>query len=132
MSEVAEQTRPRRSPLEDAQRRLGARMTERDGWTLAADYGDAPAEYEAVRAGVGLVDLSSRGRVEVSGSESVMFLNGLITNDAKALAPGAWMAAAFPNVQGRLLAHARVARRGDAFLSDTEPATSARVFQSLE
>jgi folate-binding protein YgfZ len=88
------------------------------------------AEYEAVRGGgAGLFDLSARGRIEVRGAEAVQFLNGLITNDVKALASGAWMYAALPNVQGRLLALTRVLRASaaDVFLFDTEAATRARV-----
>jgi folate-binding Fe-S cluster repair protein YgfZ len=40
-----------------------------------------------------------RGLIEVSGKEAVMFLNGLITNDVKALAEKSSMLAAFPNAQ---------------------------------
>jgi len=48
----------------------------------------AVVEYEAVRGGgAGLFDLSARGRIEVRGAEAVQFLNGLITNDVKTLAP---------------------------------------------
>lgn len=90
-------------------------------------------EYEAVRGGgAGLFDLSSRGRVEVSGGEAVQFLNGMLTNDVAKLEDGAWMHAAFPNPQGRLLASVRVLRRGDAFLFDTEAATYERVLKYLE
>ncbi len=70
--------------------------------------------------GAGLIDQSSRGRILVSGSEAVMFLNGLITNDMKTLAVNSWMAAAFANVQGRLLAAVRIAHREDGFLIDTD------------
>jgi folate-binding protein YgfZ len=91
------------------------------------------AEYAAVRdGGVGLIDLSSRGRISVSGSEAVMFLNGLITNDLKALAENRWMTAAFPNVQGRLLAAVRVIRRREDFLLDTEAATHEKVLKLIE
>ena len=91
------------------------------------------AEYEAVRGGgAGLFDLSARGRVEVSGGEAVMFLNGMLTNDVAKLEEGAWMHAAFPNPQGRLLASARVLRRGDAFLFDTEAETYPTVLKHLE
>src|ERR1051326_2130662 len=91
------------------------------------------AEYSAVRAGgAGLIDLSSRGRILVSGSEAVMFLNGLITNDMKTLAAGSWMPAAFANVQGRLLAAARVIHRQDGFLIDTERQTHDTVLQTLD
>ena len=98
-----------------------------------ANYGDIGAEYAAVRAGgAGLIDLSSRGRILVSGTEAVPFLNGLITNDVKALEVGAWMPAAFPNVQGRLLAAIRVLNRGEDYLIDTEAITHAKVLQLLE
>ena len=122
---------PRRSPLEGAQ--AGAALRAQDGCVVVATYGDAGAEYEAVRGGgAGLFDLSSRGRVEVSGGEAVQFLNGMLTNDVAKLEDGAWMQAAFPNPQGRLLASVRVLRRGDAFLFDTEAATYERVLKYLE
>jgi folate-binding protein YgfZ len=127
------ETAARRSPLEGAHARAGARLVERDGCVVAAHYGDAAAEYEAVRGGgAGLFDLSSRGRVEVSGGEAVQFLNGMLTNDAARLEDGAWMRAAFPNPQGRLVAAVRVLRRGDSFVFDTEAATYVRVLKYLE
>jgi folate-binding protein YgfZ len=99
---------------------------------LAADS-EVTAQYAAVRdGGVGLIDLSTRGRISVSGSEAVMFLNGLITNDLKTLAENRWMSAAFPNVQGRLLAAVRVIRRADDLLLDTEAATREKVLKIIE
>lgn len=131
-----------RSPLDEVHRQLGATMSERDGWSIPAAYGDAQGEYAVVReAGCGLIDLSPRGRMLVSGTEAVQFLNGLITNDMKTLAANSWMAAAFPNVQGRLIASVRVARLPDEgaeekadpkFLIDTEAATHDRVRKTIE
>jgi folate-binding protein YgfZ len=93
----------------------------------------ASQEYSAVRDnGAGVIDLSSRGRLLVSGSEAVMFLNGLITNDMKTLAVNSWMPAVFPNVQGRLLASVRIIHREDGFLIDTENATLETVAKLLE
>ena len=134
MVETTEQITVRKSPLDERHERLGAVMTEVGEWRLPSSYGDTAAEYGAVReGGAGLIDLSSRGRIEVSGSEAVQFLNGLITNDVKALETGAWMRAAFPNVQGRLIGEARVLRlAGDRFLFDTEAATHGRVLKTLE
>ena len=89
--------------------------------------------YGAVRAGgAGLIDLSARGRLLVSGSEAAQFLNGLITNDMKTLELNSWMPAAFANVQGRLLAAVRVIRRDDGFVIDTENATGETVAKLLE
>ena len=135
MSEIAEQETVARLPLDALHRELGAVMTEREGHLLPAAYGDPAAEYEAVRGGgAGLFDLTARGRAEVSGTEAVQFLNGLVTNDVKALRPGAWIKAAFPNAQGRLLAFARVMRPAEEhrFIIDTEAATHGRVLQTLE
>ncbi len=133
MAEAVEsQAELRRSPLEESHRRAGARFVEQDGCVVPASYGDAAAEYEAVRGGgAGLFDLSARGRVEVSGAEAVMFLNGMLTNDVARLEEGAWMHAAFPNPQGRLVASTRILRRGDTFLFDTEAATYPSVLKHL-
>jgi len=93
----------------------------------------AATEYSAIRnGGAGLMDLSSRGRLLLSGAEVVMFLNGLITNDMKTLAVNSWMPAVFPNVQGRLLASVRVIHMDDGFLIDTESATHHTVLKLLE
>jgi folate-binding protein YgfZ len=90
-------------------------------------------EYSAVRdGGAGLIDLSARGRILVSGSEAVMFLNGLITNDIKTLKLNSWMPAAFANVQGRLLAAVRIIHREDGFLIDTEDSTREAVMKLIE
>jgi glycine cleavage system T protein len=142
MAEATEQIVTPKLSLEQAHVQLGASLVERDGWSVPASYGDVAQEYAAVReAGAGLIDLSARGRLLVSGSEAVQFLNGLITNDMKTLEVGGWMPAAFPNVQGRLIASVRVIRLQDettdkkvspVFLIDTEAATSETVLKTIE
>ena len=116
MTELVEEVSVLKSPLDEAHQRLGATMGERDGWSVPDSYGDVLFEYAAVReGGCGLIDLSNRGRILVSGTEAVQFLNGLITNDMKTLRENSWMPAAFPNVQGRLIASVRVVRPKMAF-----------------
>lgn len=142
MTEVADQIAIRKLALNEVHARLGASMTERDGWSIPASYGDVAQEYAAVREdSAGLIDLSSRGRLLVSGSEAVQFLNGLITNDMKTLEQNSSMPATFPNVQGRLIASVRVARLKDdgaarkvspVFLIDTEAATHQTVLKTIE
>jgi len=91
-------------------------------------------DYVIVRdGGAGLIELSSaRGRIRVSGSEATMFLNGLITNDIKALAENRWMPAAFPTVQGRLIGAVRVVRTdGAAFLIDTDAESHEAVLKTV-
>ena len=142
MSEAREIATAQKSPLDEAHVRAGALLVDRDGWSMPASYGDELFEYAAVREhGAGLIDLSSRGRFHVTGSEAVQFLNGLITNDMKTLEENRWMPAAFPNVQGRLVASVRVVRYRDdktgtnpcpTFLIDTEAATHDQVLKTIE
>lgn len=90
------------------------------------------SDYSVVRdGGAGLIDLSSRGRIRVSGSEATMFLNGLITNDVKTLAENRWMPAAFPTVQGRLIGAVRIARGKDSFLIDTDAESHEAVLKTI-
>lgn len=88
--------------------------------------------YRAVReGGAGLIDLSERGRIRVSGAEAVMFLNGLITNDMKTLAENHWMPAVFPTVQGRLIGAVRVMRGKESFLIDTDAGSREAVLKTI-
>lgn len=65
-------------------------------------------------------------------------MNGLITNDMKTLEVNRWMPAAFPNVQGRLIAAVRVIRLADRdeksrrFILDTESSTHQAVLKTIE
>jgi folate-binding protein YgfZ len=105
----------------------------------AVSLNELSKDYTAVRnGGAGLIDLSTRGRFLVTGSEAVMFLNGLITNDMKTLALNQWMPAAFPSVQGRLLAMVRIIHQQtpeageEQFLIDTEAATHDQVLKIIQ
>lgn len=134
MSEAIEKT-IYESPLAAIHREAGAEMVERDESIVPFSYGDAAREYEAVRGvEAGIIDLSpERATLEVSGAEAERFLNGMVTNDVAKLSVGAWMLAAFPNVQGRLIGFARFLRLApDSFLLDTDRATHARVLSALE
>src|SRR5687767_12969533 len=90
-------------------------------------------EYSSVRDdGAGLIDLSaSRSRIRVSGSEAVMFLNGLITNDMNAVTDKQWLPAVFPTVQGRLIGAVRILRNNDSFLIDTENAAHDAILKTI-
>jgi len=142
MNEATEQIVSNRLALEEAHTRLGAKFRDEDGWHLPATYGDAKSEYGVVReGGAGVIDISARGRIRVSGTEAVSFLNGLITNDMKTLAEDHWMPAVFPTVQGRLIAATRVLRLKDdltgkgpvpQFLLDTEAITHQLVLRTIE
>ena len=133
MSEVSKQLVANRLALEEVHLLYGATFREEDGWQIPANYGDVESEYRAVRNDdSGVIDLSGRGRIQVAGSEAVMFLNGLVTNDMKTLGEHRWMPAVFPTVQGRLIAAVRIVRTTDGFLLDTDSASRSHVLKTIE
>jgi len=84
------------------------------------------AQYRALREGAGLLDRSERPRIVVAGSEAAEFLQGQVTNDVEALAPGEGCYAALLDRKGKVRADMRVLRiADDELLIDTEPETGA-------
>ena len=89
------------------------------------------AGYEAIRRGVGILDFSAAGKLRVSGKNAVQFLNGLVSNDVKALAAGQGVLAAFPTLQGTLAALARISHTGDHLLMELDAVNREKVFKNL-
>jgi len=67
----------RRTPLHDEHLALGARMDRFGGWWRPWHYGDTIAEYWAVRESVSVGDVSTLGKLVVSGPDVVEFLERL-------------------------------------------------------
>ena len=81
----------------------------------------AASEYELVTDAAALVERPGRVVLRVEGEEAADFLQGQVTNDVEALAPGAGCYAAVLSAKGKLRADMRVLRLDDAFLLDGEP-----------
>jgi folate-binding protein YgfZ len=75
-----------------------------------------------------------RAVVRVSGSDRVRWLDGMITNDVKALEVGTERSgcyAALLSPKGRIIADMQVLERGDAFWLDVDAAATALVLATL-
>ncbi|HEY3925114.1 MAG TPA: glycine cleavage system aminomethyltransferase GcvT [Acidothermaceae bacterium] len=72
-----------RSPLHDRHLALGAKMGEFGGWTMPLEYagGGVIAEHNAVRANVGIFDVSHLGKASVRGPGAAAFIDATLTND---------------------------------------------------
>jgi folate-binding protein YgfZ len=64
--------------------------------------------YTAMTQGAALVDRSESGKLALTGPEAKAFLNGQVTNDIEALAPGTGCYAALLTHKGKMLADMRV------------------------
>jgi len=76
--------------------------------------------YERATTSVALVDRSERAKLLVSGAGAAEFLQGQVTNDVEALAPGQGCYAAFLNAKGKLRADVRVLRLDEGLWLDAE------------
>jgi folate-binding protein YgfZ len=81
----------------------------------------ATSEYELVTESVGLLDRSDRAMFVVRGGEAADFLQGQVSNDVEALAPGEGCYATILNHKGKLRTDLRVLRGADFYWLDTEP-----------
>ena len=80
----------------------------------------ASSEYELLTEDAGLVARQDRGKLLLRGSEAAEFLQGQVTNDVDALAPGQGCYAALLNHKGKLRTDLRLLRGQDWIWLDTE------------
>ena len=78
----------KRTSLYAAHQKLGGKLIEFGGWEMPVQYTSITDEHLAVRNAAGIFDISHMGEVTVSGSGAEAFLNSVLTNDIRKLAPG--------------------------------------------
>ena len=110
----------------------GALFRAEGGWSVPAGYRSIDAEVRAVRTRVGMIDLSDRAKIALTGSERVPFLDGLVTPDLKILPPGTSVYALLLNEKSRVLGDLRVYVLPDSLVLDIEAAQKENVLRILE
>ena len=80
---------------------------------------------------VGIYDRSERGKLALTGAGAKEFLQGQITNDVLALAPGTGCYAAFLTPKGKMLGDLRVLDAGDELLLDCERVALQELFDMI-
>jgi glycine cleavage system T protein len=109
----------------------GASFINDRGIELPAHFTDSLHEYHAVREKVGLIDSSFRVQVRMTGEDRVSFLQGIVSNDIKALRPGEGCAATLLTEQGRLVADLRVYALESALLIDVDARIKDKATEAL-
>src|SRR5436190_9451691 len=78
----------RRTPLYEKHVAAGARLVPFAGWEMPVQYEGVIAEHRAVRADVGVFDVSHMGELEVEGPTAEELLQSMLSNDVTKLARG--------------------------------------------
>jgi tRNA-modifying protein YgfZ len=96
------------------------------------------SEYRELQSGCGLVDRSERGKLALTGTDAVEFLNGQVTNELADLRAGEGRYAAFLTHKGKMLGDLRVLARGESasgtpseLLLDTERVALQALFELI-
>jgi glycine cleavage system T protein len=109
-----------KTPLFEWHKSHGITLQDFAGWELPERFSDPLEEYQAVRQRAGLLDLSFRAKVQVSGEDRVAFLQGMVSNDIKRLKTGEGCYTTMLTEQGRIVADFRVYALPDTFLVDVD------------
>ncbi len=111
---------------------LRARFAELNGAEIVADYGDWLAEHAALRETVGVIDLSFRSRICLTGADRVRFLHGQVTNDVKKLRIGEGCYSAITTAKGKMESDLNIFALEDELLLDFEPGLTEKISVRLE
>jgi sarcosine oxidase subunit alpha len=103
----------RRTPLHERHLEAGATWMDMGDWQRPLHYGDVAAECRAVHRGVGLIDVSTLGKLDVRGRDAGEFLDWLHPNRFSDLAVGRIRYRAMTDDAGILLDDGTVARLGE-------------------
>jgi glycine cleavage system aminomethyltransferase T len=93
----------RRTPLHEEHLALGARMDRFGGWWRPWHYGDVVGEYWAVREGVSIGDVSTLGKLIVSGPDVVEALERIYPCHVADIKPGRSRYALLLNERGHVM-----------------------------
>jgi len=71
----------RKTPLFELHEQAGGKMVDFGGWALPVNYGSQMDEHHAVRTDCGMFDVSHMTVSDVTGAETLNFLEYLLAND---------------------------------------------------
>jgi folate-binding protein YgfZ len=109
----------------------GAVFSERDGWKVPVHFGDALSEYQAVRSAAGLIDFPHRGLLQFTGPDRLSFLQGMLSNDLRALKPFDGQQAALLTQQGKVVADVSVLCAMNSFYLDFWESLKVKILAHL-
>src|SRR3979490_249705 len=89
-------------------------------------------EFRALLSGCAVCDLSARAKIALTGGDRVRWLNGMVTNNVRDLAPGHGVYAFLLNPQGRILGDLYAYNRGESITVDTDRGQAEKILATFD
>lgn len=121
----------KQSPLHNHHQALGAIFDTIGEWEIPAHYGDPIGEHLAVRSGLGIADLSLRGKVQVTGEDRIVWLQSIISNDVLPLQSGQGLYSTLMTHKGKMLGYFRVYVLKDSVMIEDVGEIGSFTFQTF-
>ncbi len=118
--------------LQDKLTAAGARLGSYRGAETPATFGNAAAEFDALLHGAAIFDLGWQAKLLISGKDRTRWLNGMITNNIRDLAPGRGVYAFILTPQGHNQGDLTAYNRGEYLLATTDRDQVAKVTAVLQ
>jgi sarcosine oxidase subunit alpha len=115
----------KRSPLHGRHEQLGAKIMWTGAWKRPHSYGDPEAEVRAVHEGLGVIDVSTLGKILVEGPDAAELLERLYPNRFADLRTGRIRYGVLTTDGGRIMDDGTIARLGDDLFYVTTTSTGS-------
>ena len=103
----------KRTPMHSKHVKLGAQMVDLGPWKRPFSYGSPQEECLAVRERVGIIDVSTLGKLDVRGPDAPALLDKVYTHNFSALRPGRVRYGVLCGDNGTIMDDGTVARLAD-------------------
>lgn len=77
----------KRTPLFQEYKKFNAKTIDFGGWELPVQFTSIIHEHEQTRSNVTIFDVSHMGEIEITGKDSLAYLQRMVTNDVEKLTP---------------------------------------------
>ena len=120
------------TPLLALHQAANAEFIEEAGHQIPASFGDAASEHLACRESAILVDLSHRGCLRFSGSDTEEFLHRMLSNRVKELEPGEGAYNTFLTRQGKFISDMYMYKGETSILASVAPGTADTLAEEID
>jgi folate-binding protein YgfZ len=126
------------SPLQEVLRaqtandQAASHEKEYRGALTASVCSDAHKEFSTLTGACGVYDLGFRARISLKGGDRVRWMNGMVTNNIRDLAPGRGVYAFLLNPQGRILGDMVVYNEGETLTVETDRSQLEKILATFD